>query len=217
MASLEALTFKTAFLIMVISSRRVSEIQALSADKFFLTLNPQSAVLRVNPAFLPKTLTAAGLNSDVEIQAFYPDAVDQVGRLMGKNCPVRALHIYMRRTALLRQTSCLFVNPKPGRVRLGSAVSKRILASWLSQTIRSAYAHMGRDLPVLPQTGAHTCRKLSTSWLELSGASVQVIKKHTWISTQSFATFYRLDFASQQAQSGNNMLPLVMRTTLHSS
>ena len=53
-ASLEALSFKTAFLIMVISSRRVSEIQALSADKYFLTLYPQSAVLRVNLRSFPR-------------------------------------------------------------------------------------------------------------------------------------------------------------------
>jgi hypothetical protein len=65
-ASLVAITLTTAFLISVISARRVSVLHALSRDPAYLTLNPLSAILRVNPAFVPKTTTEIALTSEIE-------------------------------------------------------------------------------------------------------------------------------------------------------
>jgi hypothetical protein len=101
-ASLEALALKTAFLIAVLSSRRVSDLHALSRHPRYLTLNPLSAVLRVNPTFVPKTTTdIALLNSDIELQAFFPHPTTPLERLEGLNCPIRALHAYLKATQLM--------------------------------------------------------------------------------------------------------------------
>jgi hypothetical protein len=182
-----------------------------------MTLNPLSAVLRVNRAFLPKTMTDVALNAEIEIQAFHPHPVDQMERVLGLNCPIRALHMYVQNTSLLRKSSCLFVSYRKGK-RLGSGISKRILASWHSSVIRSAYVHLGRELPPLPKTSSHTLRELSSSWKELSKASVQdIVKAGTWTQLQTFARFYRLDFASQQAQVGDRMLQKVLTTRMHTS
>ena len=187
-------------------------MQALSIDPLYFTLNPQSAVLRVNPAFIPKTLTDIALNAEIEIQAFYPNPANAVERAMALNCPIRALSFYKKQTHLLRKSSCLFVSYHTRAY--GKQVSKRIIAGWLSKVITDAYLAMGRDLP---RSNAHSLRKVSSSWKEFTGASAsQIVKAGTWTSLQTFATFYRLDFASVPAQVGGDMLHAAMSSTAHS-
>ena len=156
-ACLEALTFKTAFLISVISARRVSELQALSRDPAYLTLNPLSAILRVNPAFVPKTVTEISLQSEIEIQAFLPFPSSPAERLMALNCPIRALRVYLQCMQLMCKSSCLFVGFS--KRRFGQEASKAMLSGWLHKVITNAYTHMGRDFPA--KSNPHTIRKVS--------------------------------------------------------
>jgi hypothetical protein len=205
-ASIEALTIKTAFLIAMVSSRRVSDLQALSSDPTYLTLNPQSAILRVNPAFLPKTLTDVALNTDIEIEAFLPKPVNKLERLMARNCPVRALTIYLHRTAKVRKSTSLFVCCSAHAY--GKQASKRVLSGWLASVITRAYTSLGREIP---RANPHTIRAVSSSWKEFAGASVsQIVKAGTWSSLQTFATFYRLDFASVAAHVASDMMHSVL-------
>jgi hypothetical protein len=184
----------------------VSDIQALSSAAPYLTLNPQSAILRVNPAFLPKTLTDVALNTDIDIEAFLPNPTNKLERLMAKNCPVRALQIYLQRTELLRKSTCLFVCYS-ARAH-GKQATKRVISGWLASVITRAYAAMGR---ALPRANPHTIRAVSSSWKEFSGASVsQIVRAGTWTSLQTFATFYRLDFASVQANVASRMMQSVL-------
>ena len=83
----------------------------------------------------------------------------------------------------------------------------------MAKVITDAYVSMGRDPPA--RAHPHTIRKLSTSLKEFSGASVaQIVRSGTWTSYQTFATFYRLDFASVPAQADNVMLSRAMDGTL---
>jgi hypothetical protein len=84
-----------------------------------------------------------------------------------------------------------------------------MLSGWLHLVISNAYVHMGRDLPF--KSNPHTIRKVSSSWKEYSGASArQIVRSGTWTSLQTFATFYRLDFASASATADCSMLRKVM-------
>jgi hypothetical protein len=196
----------TAFLLAMVSSRRVSEIQALSSDPVYLTLNPQSAILRVNPFFVPKTTTEVALQTEIEIEAFLPKPRNKLERLMTKNCPVRALKLYLKRTEKLRKSTCLFVCHS--KKAYGKQASKRVISVWLASVITEAYTRMGRTLP---RANPHTIRAVSSSWKEFAGASVsQIVKAGTWTSVQTFATLYRLDFASAQAHVASAMMQSVL-------
>ncbi len=69
---MEHLTYKTLFLVAPYSTRRISELHALSVQPPFLIENPLSFNLAVNPAFLPKTITQEAVDSDVELRGFCP-------------------------------------------------------------------------------------------------------------------------------------------------
>ena len=145
------------------------------------------------------------------MHAFYPSPVNHIERQMALNCPVRALTYYKKHTSLLRKSSCLFVCCS--RRARGKQASKRIIAGWMAKVITDAYRSMGRPLP---KANPHTLRKVSASWKEFTGASVsQIVKAGTWTSLQTFATFYRLDFASVPAQVGCDMMQVAMTRDAH--
>jgi hypothetical protein len=54
-ASLKYLTFKTAFLLAITSAARVSELQALDSHPDLSRVSKTHALLRLNPAFIPKS------------------------------------------------------------------------------------------------------------------------------------------------------------------
>ncbi len=111
---MEHLTYKTLFLVALASTRRISELQALSVQPPFLIENPLSFNLGVNPAFLPKTNTQEALDSVFELQAFVPNHSSKYERLLQRMCAVRALKIYLERTKEVRgQNRALFVHFVP--------------------------------------------------------------------------------------------------------
>lgn len=93
----------------------------------------------------------------------------------------------------------------PKQRNLGHAVSKRTLAGIVLQLILQCYAAAGRDSP--GHTNPHAVQAVASSWKEWARASVEdIMKSSTWTSYLTFATFYRLDLASDQARVGDNML-----------
>ena len=93
------LAYKVAFLLAVTSARRVSEIQALCSEPPYVTLNPWSAILRINPAFLPKTISDSALRGKLQFQQFPLKVKTAEDHELRKLCPVRAIKVYLERTA----------------------------------------------------------------------------------------------------------------------
>jgi hypothetical protein len=191
-ADLKWLTLKTAFLVSVLSVRRVSEIQALCSAPPYVTVNPRSVLLRVNPAFCPKTSTEVALRGVIEYSCFPRKVKTDIDRELSKNCPVRADTLYLQRTAAHRRDQQFFVAYGDGT--RGKAVGKQTLARWMAEVIRSAYRRLGRDDPV--HVHPHTLRGVAASWAEFSKAGLRnICEAATWSNTLTFAKFYRLDFA----------------------
>ena len=71
-AGLQAWTWKVPFLVAITLTARVSELQALDSRPELLPCTRGRALLRLNPAFLPKVLTPDHLNRKVVLQAFHP-------------------------------------------------------------------------------------------------------------------------------------------------
>ena len=102
-APLDALSFKMALLLALVSAKQACKLTALSVSPSCLLLNEDSsfALLRPNPVFLPKNINSSFRSRDI-----YSSEVEAELHLM---CPVRALAMYVKRSAAFRSTQQLFV------------------------------------------------------------------------------------------------------------
>ncbi len=112
-------------------------------------------------------------------------------------CPVRALRIYIDRSASFRQSDQLFVCY--GGCARGRAVSKQRLSHWIVDAITAAYTSQGLECPL--HIRGHSTRAIASSWAWSRGMSIRDIRIAAgWSSQNTFARFYKLDvqsFASQ--------------------
>lgn len=191
--NLKYVALKTVLLLALTSAKRVSELQALSISPACLQFAPGLSRVRFrpNPAFVPKVLDSAHSYPAVELEAFHPPpfSSDEERRL-NCLCPVRALQMYVNRTAGLRKADQLFVSW--ATPHMGKPVSSQRLSHWIVEAISLAYACRG----VQPPQGlrAHSTRGVPTSWALFRGISIEEIcAAACWASPHTFVRFYRLD------------------------
>ncbi|KAK0154775.1 hypothetical protein N1851_002908 [Merluccius polli] len=100
---LDALSFKTALLLALVSAKRASELTALSVSPSCPLLNRDSSfvLLRPNPAFLPRNIGSSFRSRDIVLKAFHPPphSSKSEAHLL---CPARALATYVQRSAAFR-------------------------------------------------------------------------------------------------------------------
>ena len=186
-APLRALTQKVLFLLALATTKRVGELQALSSVVTFvhgdacLSYIPQfvakseSLTRSIPRSFLVKSLSdfAAGLDADLLL------------------CPVRALRIYLDRTASfapLRHR--LFVSPR----RPSHSLSKNAVSFFL----RDVISYAGASRPKVGRIRAHDVRSVSTEtglsprfWIPPPGAPVRFFPPFTCAtSNTSVMAFY---------------------------
>lgn len=191
---LKMLSLKTVLLLAMATTKRVSDIHALSVHTSCMRFSPDNlkVSLRPNPAFIPKVVGAC---SQVELDAFQPPPhTSPEQQRLHRLCPVRALSAYVDRTRSFRQVDQLFVSwAKPNK---GKPVSKQRLSHWIVEAISMAYSSAGLQVPV--GLRAHSTRGLATSWAYFRGVSIQdICAAASWSSPLTFARFYRLDVTSQ--------------------
>ena len=178
-APLRALTQKVLFLLALATAKRVGELQARSSVVTFvhedacLSYVPQfvakseSLTRSIPRSFLVKSLPdfAAGLDDDLLL------------------CPVRALRIYLDRTATLaRHCHRLFVSPWCP----SCSISKNAVSFFLRDVISSA----GASRPEVGRLRAHDARSVSTPFAFHRNWSVfAVLDCATWSSSSVFSSF----------------------------
>ncbi|KAK0134724.1 hypothetical protein N1851_029612 [Merluccius polli] len=145
---LQWLSLKTAFLLAIVTAKRIGELHALSVHEECCRFLPDDAgvVLRPNPAFHPKVWSDSRASQSFELHPFNPPQGGETG-LSGQSllCPVRALKTYIRRTEDHRSTDQLFVCYRRNCLR--QPVSKARLSHWMVDMIQEAYAQVGRPAP----------------------------------------------------------------------
>ena len=192
---LKFLTLKTALLLALTTTKRVSDIHALSVhpECTYFTDNNDRVVIKPNPSFVPKNPLTTCV--PVELQAFHPPPFNsQEDQRLHYLCPVRALRSYVTRTKDLRKSEQLFVSwAKQCR---GQPVTKQRLSHWLVEAIQLAYSSMGQQPP--EGLRAHSTRGMSASWALFKGISLQdICAAASWSSPMTFARFYSLDVTAQ--------------------
>ncbi|KAK0154150.1 hypothetical protein N1851_003774 [Merluccius polli] len=106
-APLDALLFKMGLLLVLVLAKRAGELTALCVSPSCLLLNRDSsfALLRPNPAFLPKNISR-----DIVLKAFHPPPHSNESETeLDLLCPVWALMMYVQHSAAFRSTKQLFV------------------------------------------------------------------------------------------------------------
>ena len=210
--SLRDLSRKMLSLVSLATARRVGELQAVSAvvsssgEDLFLSYFPElRAKLESEAHPLPRLILVRSLAD------FVGDLPDEL--LL---CPVRALCIYLARTASLPSRPCaLFVSPcAPSR-----PLSKNALSFFIRDVIAEPYSLSGLSLPsvssssssTLPASSrprssvqAHGVRGVAASWAFHRNAPLSsVLEAATWSSASVFTSFYLSDvqFSSSQGVS----------------
>ncbi|XP_013857240.1 uncharacterized protein LOC106513109 [Austrofundulus limnaeus] len=137
-ADLKWLSCKTAFLLAIVSAKRVGELHALSASPSCLKWAPDGSgvTLWPNTAFVPKVFSHFHCNQPLRLARFPPTS-GGTGDRPDISCPVRALETYIAATAPIRRSDQLFLCY--GGPRLGHPLSKQCLSHWIMDVICHAY------------------------------------------------------------------------------
>ncbi|KAK2902453.1 hypothetical protein Q8A73_012199 [Channa argus] len=145
--SLRLLSWKTALLLALTSMKRVSDLSALSVSPECLSIRGDLslAVLRPNPAFMPKCITSSFRSRVITLEGFctppHTSEEDASSHLL---CPVRALSYYVERTSTIRRSERLFVHYREGSA--GLPLSAQRLSHWLCEAIFQAYESSGAQI-----------------------------------------------------------------------
>ena len=191
--SLQILSLKTLLLLALATTKRVSDLQALSVSPDLMRFydNGRKVLLKPHHGFMPKNRVVPQL--PVELLAFHPPPFSSAEEeRLHCLCPVRALRIYCQKTSAERITNQLFVSY--GNSRQRKAVTRPTLSRWIVDAIRMAYSSANVQVP--DGLKAHSTRGVASSWAVSRGASLQEIcTAASWSSPSTFATFYSLDVA----------------------
>ncbi len=197
---LKELSLKTTLLLALASAKRIGDLHAFSVDSDCIRFGPGdcSVTLRPRMGYVPKSLSTPFKTQTVSLSALSSESTaSREADAQTSVCPVRALRIYIDRSASFRQSDQLFVCY--GGCVKGRAVSKQRISHWIVDAITAAYTSQGLECPL--HIRGHSTRAIASSWAWSRGMSIQdICAAAGWSSQNTFARFYRLDvqsFASQ--------------------
>ena len=165
--SMQMLTYKTAFLIAISSSKRVSSLSLLSIKRGYLEVGEDKIVLL--PIGLEKHSRPGFLGGPIAIEAYKDSA---------KVCPVVHLKAYLERTSLLRgKEESLFITIR----KPYSKASTTTIARWIKAVI---------DMSGETGTGGST-RSVSTSTALSKQVTLEkIVKAGDWARMSTFKRHY---------------------------
>ena len=157
-SDLKWLSVKTAFILAVMSAKRVGELQALSVARDCLrwTSDGLEVTMRTNPAFLHEWFSDIRVNQPIGLPAYAPQpGTEGLQPDSGLLCPIRAVRRYVYATSVAEVGCTVSVMGHTEGVPCVKAPT-----GWLMLSCRP-YEYKG--LPV-PPVKCHSARSVSISW-----------------------------------------------------
>lgn len=160
---------KVAFLVFIISTRRVDEVGALVAHPLYTIFFKDKVTLRSHPKFIPKVSSSFHINQPIHLPAFFSKhhlcAEDSIVHTLDIRY---ALAFYINRTKLFRKSPRLFVSIMEHSK--GSTISTQRLSKWISGCIHS----WCQQKYLQPPSGIriHSTRSIATSVAFLNNVSL---------------------------------------------
>jgi integrase len=184
---LKFLLQKTLFLVFLAAGIRRSEVLALSRKVLFRVVDGHSeAILSPVPGFVPKTRRGVSSNHPLVIrglEGYVPQGEETF------LCPIRALRVYLERTANIRDKSDrLFV---PVSERSSGILSQHSLKSHLLAAIETSYRAVDENIPADFSLRVHDLRKHSFSLASAAGVSMEaILAAGRWRRSSTFTDYY---------------------------
>ena len=196
-ASLKYATWKAVFLLTLASGKRRSEIHAWTMGSLLCLGDWDQIQLSPSPTFIAKNQLARE-----GIQAVSPVVIPAVKTSQDDSdkdnllCPVRALSIYLKHTADLRQDkTLLFISYKKGHSK---DIQSSTISSWIKNTVKFSYSRVGDADMDLLGVRAHDVRAFAASKAFYGGVSTdQILQACHWKSHNTFTSFYLKDLSGQ--------------------
>ncbi|KAJ8024145.1 hypothetical protein HOLleu_36791 [Holothuria leucospilota] len=180
---LDALTKKTIFLVAAASSRRRSEIHALSVKPGFIRFTPDGVHLLPNPSFLAKNQSESFSPDHIFLPSMSTTSSVREDRFI---CPVRALKWYIEKTKSIRKSDALFLIPRSPY----TPASKDTISRWLVEIIAPFAAP--DDSPKAHDVRAHAS---SIAWFR--GVPLQdIMRAASWKTPSTFVASYLTNVVS---------------------
>jgi hypothetical protein len=192
-ASIQHLTRKTAFLLLLASARRVGDVHAIDPKR--ITKRPGEIRLVPHPGYLPKIYDCAEGQ-----KRFQPIIIKRLSNITTSQleltlCPARALEIYdsyARSVAPNRQQ--FFLSLKSST----QSVKKQTMSGWVAALIRDALATATDDDCRLAGARVHEIRAIAASMVhQATFALNDVMAAATWATPSVFISHYLRDMTSQ--------------------
>ncbi len=157
-ASDRILTLKVVFLLALTSLKRVGDLQAFSVSETCMDFAPGlvKVTLQPRPGYIPRSCPR---RSDLKWSHFILSIPLPLLQVRMRDCPVRALKLYVDRSKVWRKSPQLLICFGAGR--RGLATSKQRISHWVRDAISLAY-----KLLTLP-TGFFSAEK-SEEWMARS-------------------------------------------------
>ena len=174
----------------------MGDLHALSVSASCLEFGPNDSLVILKPrhGYVPKVLGTPFRAQVISLSALPPAASEVDNNLL---CPVRALRLYITRSAAFRLSEQLFVSF--GGHTKGLAASKQTLSRWIVDAVATAYA--SKDLQCPLGIRAHSTRGVASSWAWSSGISIyDICTAAGWASPSTFVRFYNLEVPALQAK-----------------
>ncbi len=193
-SSLRVLSLKNALLLALMSVKRIGDLQALSVNPACLEFGPNDSKVILKPrlGYVPRVLSTLFRAQVLELSVLSPTGSQK--SLLG---PVRALKLYIERSASYRKSKQLFVGF--GNCAKGGPVTKKRISGWLMDAIPLAYSYLGLQCPI--GVRAHSTRGIASSWAWSSGVSISdICEAAGWSSPSTFVRFFNLDVPALQAR-----------------
>jgi len=194
-ATMKFLSFKVAFLVALATAKRRSELRAFS-KRILHHPDWKSVTLRPLPKFVAKTEVPGRPETRLQ-DVTIPSLLDFVGPDLpqdAKNCPVRAVKVYLARTKDLRgDRPELFI---PYKLGAKQSIAPATISSWIQKTVRFAYEEASDGEASALAVRAHDLRAVSTSWnLHSMVRLADIMRAAQWRSHTTFTAFYLKDMA----------------------
>lgn len=188
---LKWLSAKIALLLALVSLGRVSELCALSTEGIHFNPDNSKVMVYPNPSFRPKHVTTRYRRVPLVLTAFHLSPSSEEERRLHFLCPVRALRIYLDRTAPFRQTTQVLVCHGGTAGKKGAALSAQRLSHWICEGIARAYVEAGHEIPKFK---AHSTRGVAASTALYGGVSMEsIMSTAMWSSPHTFISHYLTD------------------------
>ena len=187
--SLELLSWKLLFLLLLASGARRSEIHAVTEKGARIADNGKYAIISPSSEFVAKNEVARGK----PLEPFVIRSLEEYSDSDKTLCPVRCLRVYKERTKNIRgRRKKLFISTR----MLVSELHINTLSSWIKKLLVHCYSHPGKKAVELSGTGSHEIRRIASTLVFRGVVSIEeLLRVGSWKSSSTFTEFYLKDLS----------------------